>query len=172
MLEQLQRVPFSRGSSFTGAVPDCEQPLPFAESTMESDDFLSAALDDVASSDVFSAHAFNNSDWAVGAVSDAAMLANPLMDTIVGQEGDAAFVSLASGYFFQEPQQWIDPTQSWSDPTPELPLHATAQPLGPSITAPTLGPFANAAGLARVRGSQSTQLTYFANQKPSTHNVS
>ena len=99
------------------------------------------------------------------------MLANPLMDTIVGQEGDAAFVSLASGYFFPEPQQWIDPTQPWSDPTPELPLHATAQPLGPSVAAPTLGPFANAAGLARVRGSQYTQQTVFANQELSTHNV-
>ena len=99
------------------------------------------------------------------------MLANPLMDTIVGQEGDAAFVSLASGYFFPEPQQWIDPTQPWSDPTPALPLHATAQPLGPSVAAPTLGPFANAAGLARVRGSQYTQQTDFANQELSTHNV-
>ena len=90
------------------------------------------------------------------------MLANPVMETILGQEGDAAFDRLASEYHFPE---------SWSDPTPELPLHATAQPLGPSVTAPTLGPYANAAGLARVRGSQSTQLTYFANQKPSTHNV-
>ena len=35
----------------------------------------------------------------------------------------------------------------------------------------TLGPYANAAGLARVRGSQSTQQTGFANQELSTRDV-
>ena len=140
MLEQLQMDPLSRGSSFTGAVPDCEQLRPIAESTMDDD----------ASNDMFEAQALNNSNWALEAVSDAALLASPLMETILGQVGDAAFGSLA---------------------TPELPLQATAKPLGPSVTTPILGPYANAAGLTRSRGSQSTRLTEFANQEQSTQNV-
>ena len=137
MLEQLQMDPLSRGSSFTGAVPDCEQLRPIAESTMDDD----------ASNDMFEAQALNNSNWALEAVSNAALLASPLMETILS---DAAFGSLA---------------------TPELPLQATAKPLGPSVTTPILGPYANAAGLTRSRGSQSTRLTEFANQEQSTQNV-
>ena len=50
---------------------------------------------------------FNNTNWAWEAGSDAALLANPLMETILGQAGDAAFGSLASEYL-----------EPWSDPTP------------------------------------------------------
>jgi len=115
MLEQLQMVPF------TDAVPDCELSLPIADSTMESDDPVSSALDD----DAY--------DWAAEAVPDAAMLANPLMETILGHN-----VSLTNESLFPEPLQWSDPSQPWSYPTPEPPLHVTAQPLGLSVTAPTL----------------------------------
>ena len=142
MLEQLQMDPLSRGSSFTGAVPDGEQLRPIAEST----------LDDDASNDMFEAQAFNSSNWALEAISDAALLASPLMETILaGQVSDAAFGI---------PSEYSEP---WNDPTPELPFQVTAQPI--------LGPYANAAGLTRSRGSQSTRLTELANQEPSTQNV-
>ena len=148
MLEQLQMVPF------TEAVPDCEQSLPIADSTMESDDPVSSALDD----DAY--------DWAAEAVPDAAILANPLMETILGHD-----ISLTNESLFPEPLQWSDPSQPWSYPTPEPPLHVTAQPLGLSVTAPTLGPYANATGLTRVRGSRYTQHTDGAYQELSTHTV-
>ena len=140
--------------SFTEAVPDCEQSLPIADSTMESDDPVSSALDD----DAY--------DWAAEAVPDAAILANPLMETILGHD-----ISLTNESLFPEPLQWSDPSQPWSYPTPEPPLHVTAQPLGLSVTAPTLGPYANATGLTRVRGSRYTQHTDGAYQELSTHTV-